>query len=119
MTKATKAQLSEANTKLKREIDAGKYNGKKHKWATNKYHSINYKIRNYDGTENKQIAKKVNKKMAKMAVSAEMQGHLPGFLDQMNNVRIEEMVREAIFKRVSTRVDEVVDRLLGGGKKHG
>lgn len=115
MAAATKAQLIEANTKLKREIDAGKYNGKKHKWATNKYHSINYKIRNYGSNK---VAKQI-KKSPKLTAPPEMQGQLPGFLDQMNNVRIEEMVREAIFKRVSTRVDEVVDRLLGGGKKHG
>jgi len=41
-----------------------------------------------------------------------IQGHLPGFLDQLSNVRIDEMVAEIIFKRLATRVESQVDQLF-------
>ena len=42
----------------------------------------------------------------------ERQGYLPNFLGQIDNVRIEEMVAEKIFQRLSTRIDAAVENIF-------
>jgi hypothetical protein len=50
---------------------------------------------------------------AKPAQPATAQGFLPGFLDQMSNVRVQEMVTEMLYKRIQARIDERLDEIFG------
>lgn len=49
---------------------------------------------------------------AKPAAPTSVQGFIPGFLDTINNVRIEEMVAEMIFKRLSAQIDARLDQIF-------
>jgi DNA-binding XRE family transcriptional regulator len=53
-------------------------------------------------------------KIAKKAPQAtSVQGLLPGFVEQLNNARIEEMVVDRLFQRLSERIDAKLDELFG------
>lgn len=71
------------------------------------------------------VAKKAAKPAKKVAAAkpvkkqqpATSQGFLPGFLGQMSNARIEEMVVEMIYKRLQERIDAKVDEIFGSLKQ--
>lgn len=61
--------------------------------------------------------KNTNRRIPKPAQPTTVQGVLPGFLDNVN-ARIEEMIVQLIFDRLSAKIDAKVDEVFGG-KKHG
>lgn len=61
----------------------------------------------------RKATKKGTPKKVKQAQPTSRQGFLPGFLDQINGVRISEMVTEMLYKSLQKRIDAKLDEILG------
>lgn len=128
----TKSDYQRQVVELEKQIDAGKFKGEKLRLAKKKKHMLNFKIRHFKAkgkksnpTESAQLQMddaafaKVAAKADKLAAKRKseqpkvIQGVLPGFLGNLNNARIEEMVAEKIFQHVATAVDAALESALG------
>ena len=129
----SKSELQTRANELQKTIDSGKLKGEKLRLARKRYSALTFRIRHFNTSKtDEQLAlDKVlditNAKLVKMklpvatkatkAQPVTTQGILPGFLENVN-ARIEEMIVQLIFDRLSAKIDAKVDEVFGG-KKHG
>lgn len=95
---AAKNQLVTERDNLKSKISKGKLKGRALKKAVGRMYYLNGRLKKQKAPKFPKVDKR--------------QGILPGFLDQLNDARVEEMVRDLLFKRLQQVVNEQVDKIL-------
>jgi hypothetical protein len=101
-TKDKQELLYEAD-RIKRDLKSGKISGKKHIKAA-KYKMYNLRYRANKVKAEKEVVVKKSQKIEKVKAKKVNpgQGFLPGFLPQMNMVRVEELVADKLFKAIKS-----------------
>jgi hypothetical protein len=107
---ATKQDLLAQAEKIKKQIDSGKISGKatlkkaKYKMYNLRYRAgqISKKSKAASEPKAKEVKAVKTKKVKASKLANPDQGILPGFLSQMNMVRIEELVAEKVFSAIKT-----------------
>lgn len=102
----TKQSLLDEAARIEKQLDGGKIKGK------TSQAKFRMKMHNLRWRASKKSEKAAKAKAPKIPKVAKGQGILPGFLDQLTDVRVDEMVRELLFKRIEKEVNERVDRFL-------
>lgn len=105
----TKQHLQEQAAKLEKQIKSGKLKPAALKKARTAFY--NY-TRRAKGKSQAAPAVKAQKKSEKVLANPK-QGILPGFLGQLNPVRIEEMIADRAFKKIDQAIDAAVEKILG------
>lgn len=108
---ATKTDLMSRADKIKSKLDSGKLKGKQKAKAKMEMYNLRYRANKLKGPKIKATAKK-----SKRSSVDPNQMILPGFLGQMDVVKIEELFRErltsALDKRIETVVESVLSKLI-------
>ena len=115
----TAAELLKESAQIKKDLASGKIKGKaKIQKATTRMYALNYYAKKKETKALKSIgaSKKVKQAKLKARKVDPNQMVLPGFLGQMDTVKIQELFQERLAKaidaRISIEVDEVLSKVL-------
>lgn len=102
MARSKQDLLAEA-AKLEKQIEAGKFSGKKRAKMMHKKNYLRFRARKSKSN----TAIKVKKAKALKPVDPK-QGFIPGFLAQLNTVRIEELIADRAFQAMKPKLEEAL-----------